>query len=62
MIAIGRIDAKTRETSSSNGKSHRLFNDNTRDIKKNRGMQRIGGFVNVEIVLAILNFEFIIIL
>ena len=58
-MVIGRIDANTIEINSIRGKSHRLFIDNTSEIIKNKGMQIIGGFVKVEIVLANLNFEFI---
>ena len=59
MIAIGKIDANTTETASRTmnfPKSNPLgANDNAAQIIRNRGMQIIGGFVNAEIVLAVLS-------
>ena len=59
MIAIGRIDAKINEINSRTMNLLKLnipfSNDKTRQIMKNNGMQIIGGFVIVEIVLAIFN-------
>ena len=59
MIAIGKIDAKTREINSKSGNSHKLLIDNVKHIIKNNGIDIMGGFVKVEIFLANLNFEFI---
>lgn len=59
MIAIGSIEANIREIISRTGNCQRLSMDNVRHIIMNNGMQIIGGFVKVEIVLANLNFEFI---
>ena len=59
MIAIGKIDAKTRDINSKRGNSHKLLIDNVKQIIKNNGIDIMGGFVKVEIVLANLNFEFI---
>ena len=61
MIAIGSIDAKTIEINSKSGNCHKSLIDNVRQIIINNGIHIIGGFVNVEIVFANLNFEFIII-
>ena len=59
MIAMGRAEANTSETASitmnletSNPSG---VNESVRHIIKNSGMHIIGGFVNVEILLAILN-------
>jgi hypothetical protein len=62
IIAIGNTDAKIMESNSKIGNCHKLLNDKVKQIIKNNGMQIIGGFVNVEIVFANLNFEFIIII
>lgn len=59
MIALGKIDAKIIDINSKTGNSHRLLIDNVKQIIKNNGIHIIGGFVIVEIVLANLNFDFI---
>ena len=59
MIAIGNMEAKISEITSRtmNFPESNPFgpNDNVRQIMKNKGMQIIGGFVIVEILLAIFN-------
>jgi hypothetical protein len=59
MIAIGKIDAKTIDINSKRGNSHKLLIDNVKQIIMKSGMETIGGFVKVDIVFAIFNFEFI---
>ena len=61
IMAIGNIDAKIIEINSKSGNSHKLLIDKVKQIIRNNGMHIIGGFVNVEIVFANLNFEFMII-
>lgn len=56
IIAIGNIEAKTSETSSSDMNLLKLkapfSNDKTMQIIKNNGIVIIGGFVTVEIIFA----------
>lgn len=59
MIAIGKIEVKIIDINSKRGNCHKSFKDNVKQIIKNNGIQISGGFVKVEIVLANLNFEFI---
>ena len=58
MIAIGNMEANTSEMASRTmnlPKSNPFgVNDNAAQIMINKGMQIIGGFVSVEIVLAVL--------
>lgn len=59
MIAIGKSEAKIKDITSKTmnlDKSNPLLvKDKVREIIKNNGMQIIGGFVSVEIILAIFN-------
>lgn len=58
MIAIGKTEANMMEISSKIGNCHKSLIDSVIHIIKNNGIQSIGGFVNVEIVLASLNLLF----
>ena len=63
IIAIGSIEANTIEIDSKRMNLAKLnwpfSNDNTIDIIRNSGMHMIGGFVNVDIALAIFNLSII---
>ena len=59
MIALGKIVEKIIDINSKTGNSHKLSMDNVKQIIRNNGMHMMGGFVKVEIVLANLNFVFI---
>ena len=60
MIAIGRMDAKIRETNSKTMNSDKSNpfgqNDNVKQIITNKGIVMIGGLVKVDTVSAIFNF------